>query len=542
MYVGDLRNIYAVDTKAGKQLWTQEVDGMISRPTASNGTVSFIDNAGLHALNADSGELLWEHLYKMEVPYEMRSGEVAASSNHVFIPEQLEDGRITLKALDIKTGKESWSYGDSVSLKISPYVTGDKLYLPFEGGIYIINEKSGKELDNIEHGSPVSSVVVDKKLLVVSDLGGGITAYDLKSKKAKWSYENDSFEMVNRPLITLLDNKILLTEVKNGIAVMLDASNGKELWSKIVGNPYFTNVYGGAITKPSVADNHIYFAIWDDQQKNGMAGYSTLLALDVDTGNELWRYQEEDYIEYSPSLTNTGMIVVTKDGIKAYQGGPNNQVQGQSESIVNEDATEQPSMVLSEEVKAFEGQWSTPGSDELAFTLSFTDDSSGNITYHQEGRDFPTDFRYIYHAEDGHVALYIGSEEKLALVWLYDSGKLDYRDNQNIYLLERSGVSTSLDEAAETNLIDAFKGKWCDTNQELCFEVVIDDSEVRGYLDYYQEEYPYQEKFKIPYMDEYEIVIEFEAASSQVSLILSDDKQTMSYESDFNTATMTKQE
>ncbi|AWP26357.1 PQQ-like beta-propeller repeat protein [Paenibacillus sp. Cedars] len=544
MYVGDLRYLYSIDTKTGKQLWTQEVDGMISRPTVSNGTVSFIDNAGVHALNADSGELLWEHLSKKEVPYEMRPSKAAASSNHVFIPEQLEDGRITLNALDIKTGKESWSYGDIVSLKISPFIAGDKLYLPFEGGIHIINEKSGKELDTIEHGSPVSSVAVDKKLLVVSDLGGRITAYDLKSKKAKWSYENDSFEMVNRPLITLLDNKALLTEVKSGTVVMLDASNGKELWSKVLGDPLFTLMHGGTITNPIVAEETVYLAVFEGQSTvtKGAAGYSALLALDAKTGNELWRYQENDYIYYAPAIVDERMITVNHKSIKAYQGGPNNQELNQSESVVDEDAAEQPPVVLSEEVKAFEGQWSTPESDELAFTLSFTDDSRGTITYHQEGRDFPTDFRYEFHAEDGHVALYIGSEEKLALVWLYDSGKLDYRDNQNIYVLERSGISTSLDEAAETNLIDAFKGKWCDINQELCFEVVIDDSEVRGYLDYYQEQYPYQEAFKIPYMDEYEIVIEMEAGASQVSLILSDDKQTMTYESDFNTAKMTKQE
>lgn len=42
-------------------------------------------------------------------------------------------------------------------------------------------------------------------------------------------------------------------------------------------------------------------------------------------------------------------------------------------------------------------------------------------------------------------------------------------------------------------------------------------------------------------MDEYEIVIELEAGASQVRLSLSDDKQSMTYESDFNTAAMTKQ-
>lgn len=437
MYIADLRYLYAIDSKTGKELWTHDVDGMISRPTASDGTVSFIDNVGVHALNADSGELLWEHLYKKEVPSEARPAESAASSNHVFIPEQLEDGRVTLKALDVKTGGENWSYGDSVSIKISPYVAGNKLYLPFEGGVHILNEKSGKELDTFEHGSPVSSVAVSNKLLVVADLGGGVTAYDLKSKQANWSYENDGLDMINRPLITLLDNKVLLTEVKNGITVMLDASNGKELWSKNIGNPSFTNMYGAAITKPAVADNQVYYAMWDDQQKNGMAGYSTLLALNVDTGNELWQYKENDFIEYFPILVNEGMIVVTKRGIKAYKDGPSEESDVENNNVsgsVGEIKTDNP-------VIAYEGTWKTPGSDELIINLSFTDQSSGTITYFIDGKEEATPFQYEFQSKLDRVLLKIGSDERTTYLVPYETGTLGFTDSQHKYVLERSNTA-----------------------------------------------------------------------------------------------------
>lgn len=456
--------------------------------------------------------MLWEHFYKKEVPYEARPAEAAASFNHVFIPELLEDGRVTLKALDIKTGKESWSYGDSASLKISPYVAGDKLYLPLEGGIHIVNQKSGKELDTIEHGSPVSSVAASNKVLIVADLGGGVTAYDLKSKKAKWSYENDGFEMINRPLITLLDNKVLLTEVKNGITVMLDASNGMELWSKNIGNPSFVNMYGVAITKPAVAENQVYYAMWDGQQKNGMAGYSTLLALDVETGNELWRYRENDFIEYSPILANDGMIVVTKDGVKAYQGGKNAQEPAQIEADEPQSDTVTNTEVVG--LESFEGHWSTPGSDELAINISFTDDNSGVITYFNQGAETPISFKFVK-SSDMQLMTMLGSEEKPLILTLYDSGVLGYKTNEQSYNLERSDVSQSEKESC---LIDGFKGKWCDSNQELCFEVVIDEGNTSGHLDYFQDREPYQEKFRIPYMDEYEILIEMEAGASQISL------------------------
>lgn len=138
--------------------------------------------------------------------------------------------------------------------------------------------------------------------------------------------------------------------------------------------------------------------------------------------------------------------------------------------------------------------------------------------------------------------LLLGNEEKPLILTWYESGKLGYKTNEQDYTLERSGVSQPSEEVTETSLIDGFKGKWCDTDQMPCFEIVFDDDENGGYFHYYQEREPYQERFRIPYMDEFEIEIEFKAASSQVTLSLDDNKESMTYVSDFNTATMTKQQ
>ncbi|QMV44266.1 hypothetical protein [Cohnella cholangitidis] len=153
-------------------------------------------------------------------------------------------------------------------------------------------------------------------------------------------------------------------------------------------------------------------------------------------------------------------------------------------------------------------------------------------------------FRYVKELIDPSTGLWDGNEGSC-----YPHNKEQNESNPGTYdsaeqedTAERSDGSQPTDSATEASLIDGFKGKWCDSDQMLCFEVAINDNETGGSLDYYQEQEPYEEKFRIPYMDEYEMVIELEAGASQVRLSLSDDKQSMAYESDFNTATMIRQD
>jgi outer membrane protein assembly factor BamB len=86
IYVGDIRYFYAIDVKTGQQLWAyDEIDGIQSRPAVANGVVSFIDNAGIHAFDAESGELLWERDYNQDVPNEIKPEVTVSSSLHTYL-------------------------------------------------------------------------------------------------------------------------------------------------------------------------------------------------------------------------------------------------------------------------------------------------------------------------------------------------------------------------------------------------------------------------------------------------------------------------
>lgn len=326
-YFGDSSRLYAVDTGTGEQKWTHQIQGPISKPAVADGIVSYIDKTGIHALNSESGELVWERDYNKGT-YDSNLALSAGSSKHMFIIELLEDGRRALKALDIETGKDSWSFGDNISPNRVPLVVNDKLYIPSVDQVHVLNERSGKETDSIKLDAMIDSISVRDNLMVAvfADGDRSIHGFDLKSHDHKWEYVLSSEDGIrpSRLEVIQLDDKVLLTDIKSGTVAMLD-SKGNELWKEKFGNPVFGVSYGSAITPPVIAEDVVYLSILEGQHKElkGFPGYSSLLAVDANTGNEQWRYQENDYIEYSPSLIDNGMVVVTKDGIKAYKGGKN---------------------------------------------------------------------------------------------------------------------------------------------------------------------------------------------------------------------------
>lgn len=140
------------------------------------------------------------------------------------------------------------------------------------------------------------------------------------------------------------------------------------------------------------------------------------------------------------------------------------------------------------DLELYEGNWSTIGSDEMAFSLSFTDSNSGIITFYSQGVENSQPFKYVY--PDGTLMAKIGTEEKPTLIILFDSGMLEYKDNEQKYFLERKGAVAETVQEGELR-ISGFKGKWCDSSQTLCFDLELEDDS-GGTLEYYQEREPYK--------------------------------------------------
>jgi len=64
--------------------------------------------------------------------------------------------------------------------------------------------------------------------------------------------------------------------------------------------------------------------------------------------------------------------------------------------------------------KSFEGQWRTPGSDELAFKLTIKSDTKGVITFFSEGEEYPNNITFVY-SGDKLTFKYEGGDDKNTL-------------------------------------------------------------------------------------------------------------------------------
>ncbi|MNC42674.1 hypothetical protein D3C75_914960 [compost metagenome] len=243
-----------------------------------------------------------------------------------------------------------------------------------------------------------------------------------------------------------------------------------------------------------------------------------------------------------------GNVIVTnmKQIVTAYQGGENavkeepavddeREVQATNNTAAVDKIMEKNSDGVYD-LQAYEGNWSTPSTDEMAFNLSFTDSTSGIITFYSQGVENSQPFQYVY--PSGTLMAKIGIEEKQTILILFDSGVLEYKDNEQQYFLERSGTLAEIPQEEELR-ISGFEGKWCDFSQTLCFDLEhTDDS--RGTLDYYQEREPFMESFVITYADEYSMVVEIDG-SEQVTLDLDASKNNLTYGSDTMNEVMIRQ-
>ncbi|WP_179215694.1 PQQ-binding-like beta-propeller repeat protein [Paenibacillus sp. MY03] len=549
-YFGTDKALYAIDTKTGKEKWSHPINGLPSVPALVGNTLIYNDIGGIRAVEADSGVGIWKYDYNENVAAEIMEKSTLASSSRAFIVKNMSDGRTSINAIDIKSGKVSWEYGETI-----PYngivLVADKLYFSVQGVIHIVGENDGKLIDTIPHDAMISNLKVIDDQLFAADLGGSITAYDLSSKERIWQYNNEDLAFPTSPILTVLQNRVVISDVKSGQMIGLDSKTGNESWNTRIGDEKYLLAIPWVITQPSVLSDTLYVGTWDGEHDmaKGFPAYSNLIAIDSNTGTELWRQRVDDYIMHSPAFIN-GQTIITNmyESITAYNEGkapkqpttssessvePSSKPDHQSMSEIETDA------ILEEEIQLidFEGDWSTADSNEMEITLEFTDSENGIITYHTSGSDVPTPFQYV-HFDYNTLMAKIGPEEEPTVLVLYEKGKLGYRDNQNDYTLEKADVTNDVDDWAQL-IRDGFEGKWCDSSQTYCFELKLTDV-VEGTLDYYQEREPSQESFRITYMDMYDITIDIEN-SGQVFLSLSKDKETMTYETDSFTEMMTRQ-
>ncbi|MFC0188633.1 carboxypeptidase regulatory-like domain-containing protein [Fictibacillus aquaticus] len=212
-------------------------------------------------------------------------------------------------AVDISNLEKSWEYksenrGDI--LFSTPAVSGENIVLVTENGwVVSLDMKSGKEKWSFQTGGfNRSSPTIDHETVYVS--GGEqnkIYALYVKSGAIKWTAPISDTAVYESPIV--LDGKVIVSSgmTEKAQVTAFDADDGKKIWNYSVGAPvYFGASSGGGL---------VYVGSYDDQ---------SLRALNIEDGTEVWTkaFNKEGVV--SRPVYEDGDIYVTGTNLAAKTG------------------------------------------------------------------------------------------------------------------------------------------------------------------------------------------------------------------------------
>ncbi|MFT9479347.1 PQQ-binding-like beta-propeller repeat protein [Streptomyces sp. Mo3] len=243
-----------------KQLWSYS-QGTKSPPSVEGGRVYFgEDDGGVSALDADTGDRVWEFGRTMgdEGSPVFAEGAVYFSSRD----DGFDQDRSRVYALDAATGRHRWEFEPNGWVDAGPVVVG--------GTAYFSSSKLGGD--------------------------GILYAVDAATGEKEWS------QVLGRGAGLAYDDGVVYygaRTVRGSHLYALDADTGKQVWKVHIS----ADVLPSAITSLTVADGVIH-TVGDD---------GVLSARDADNGDLLWKYRTDlsDFLGSSPPVVVDGAVYIS---------------------------------------------------------------------------------------------------------------------------------------------------------------------------------------------------------------------------------------
>lgn len=265
---GDGR-LYAIDRANGTPRWTFDAGSAItSSPAIADGIVFFgTHDDDFYALAVDDGNLIW-HLETgpaLPFPWGYESGDVYTSSPTVVGETVLfgsGDGRVY--AVEARTGTVLWKYRTEGRVRSSPAVVDGAVYVgSADGSIYAIELDTGRLRWRFDTEG--------------RDLFSGDFGYDRRTVQSS-------------PAVV---DGVVYVGARDGYLYAIDAASGRRRWS-------FNHEISWVNSSPAVSGGIVYAGSSDGR---------FIHAVDVDTGEEIWRLETPSIVWSSPAIV-AGMLYV----------------------------------------------------------------------------------------------------------------------------------------------------------------------------------------------------------------------------------------
>lgn len=256
-------DIFALDAETGELVWQAKIKGEVITPPAIDSGILVVNAASgiLQAFDANTGEVLWKS--EQEVPALTLRGistPVIASGGVI-----VGTGKGEVKVYMLPTGQAGWSteVGEATgSTELERVIDVDSAPVIFGDKIYAISAR------------------------------GNLVAIELKSGRILWKRQFSSYRQIAVHL-----NDIYITNVK-GHVYALDRNNGIERWSNLL-------LSNRGVTGPAVVDNYIVVGDFE--------GY--LHWIDQETGEIVSRHHVDGSgIHSTPTVSDEILYSQSRDG------------------------------------------------------------------------------------------------------------------------------------------------------------------------------------------------------------------------------------
>nr|MBL0711690.1 outer membrane protein assembly factor BamB [Colwellia sp.] len=310
-------DVIAFDKKSGKQIWQADLsdvngersfwDSRLSALLAGGPTAGlnkiFIgsENGKIYALDAQTGELVWQASIKGEVinAPAVDSGVVVVNSASGI-----------MKAFNANNGEELWQVDQEVpaltlrGISAPVIISGGILIGSGKGDVNVYLLEKGQQGWSTEIGESTGSTELERvidvdsapvafgdKIYAVS-ARGNLAAIELKSGRLLWKRQYSSYRQ-----LSIYRNTIFLTN-NHGHVYAIDRINGIERWSNLA----LTN---RGVTGPAIVDGYVVVGDFE--------GY--LHWLDQETGEIVARHKvDSSGIHSTPTVVKGILYSQSRDG------------------------------------------------------------------------------------------------------------------------------------------------------------------------------------------------------------------------------------
>ena len=207
----------------------------------------------------------------------------------------------TLHAIDLKSGKEKWSYKTEMAIEAPPLVEAGQVFAgSTDGFVYALDALTGElhwkyETDGEIMGAPNQAVRPKSKdsVLVVGSYDNFVHCIDLVSGKLLWKFETQNY--VNG-VPTIYDAKYVVFGGCDAMLYVVSLEDGKNVRSVEVEAPIAASV--------AIADGVGYVGNMD----------RAVMAFDLETTDMVWSYQPKSFPYFSsPAVTNKSVLIGGRD-------------------------------------------------------------------------------------------------------------------------------------------------------------------------------------------------------------------------------------